>query len=131
WNAVLPSIHVLNLYSGNDLRREAWYGPCGSRNIDNCVSNYQNSNIELRKWDGDKGQQTDDVPYFRASEMLLIKTEARIHNPSLGDPLVPINKLRTQRGISTLSKVTIDDVLEERQREFIGEGHRFWDLKRL
>jgi len=51
-----------------------------------------------------------------------------------------LNDVRTNRGLNGVSVADyatsgvegfVDDVLEERQREFIGEGHRFYDLKRL
>src|SRR5699024_5517680 len=49
-----------------------------------------------------------------------------------GDINKPIDELRTNRGLSKLTHTaTMEDVLKARRREFVGEGMRFWDLKRL
>ena len=39
--------------------------------------------------------------------------------------------MRQRAGISTdMTSVSIDDIINERQLEFVGEGKRYWDLVR-
>ena len=138
WVAQIPTPSVLALYDAADARN-AWFSACDDNGtgpdtddpaqaIAGCVG--VNGGIELNKWNGELGQFADNIPLMRVSELLLIQSEARIRG-SIADPLGPINTLRAQRGIAALGAVTLDDVLEERRRELIAEGHRFSDLKRL
>jgi hypothetical protein len=146
WNAMIPSKGVLNMYSANDARGSAWFGDCQSTNKGDCTGDYPGDpNFdaqELQKWNAEQGSQTDDIPHFRVAELKLIQAEARAMdaNAVTQGAVDALNDVRTNRGLAGVSIADyatsgvdgfIDDVLEERQREFIGEGHRFYDLKRL
>jgi hypothetical protein len=63
-------------------------------------------------------------------ELKLIQAEARLQG-NLGNAAAPLNDLRTARGLSEVSSVDMDLILEERRRELAAEGHRYFDLKRL
>ncbi len=142
YNAIVPSQDVMDLYDTNDARL-AWFGPCfdelsgatGSA-VSGCLATHPSiaggsEELELQKWEAEQGQYADNIPFFRVSEMYLIQAEARVGDAT-GDPLTPLNTVRTNRGLAALTgAVTLDDVLEEKRREFIGEGQRFFDLKRL
>jgi hypothetical protein len=139
WGAQIPTQDLIDLY-GEDDARLAWYGPCINDitgvPFANCIATSDfidggNSTLEIQKYEAELGQFADFYTHFRISEMLLIQAEARVNDPSLGDPLAPINALRAARGLDALTSVTVDDVLEERRRELVAEGHRFFDLKRL
>lgn len=41
-----------------------------------------------------------------------------------------VNKIRRRAGIAELGAVTLDDVINERRLEFVGEGKRYFDLVR-
>ena len=41
-----------------------------------------------------------------------------------------VNKIRNRAGIAELGAVTLDDVINERRLEFVGEGKRYFDLVR-
>ena len=41
-----------------------------------------------------------------------------------------MNEVRQRAGLSTLSTVDLDDILNERHLEFVGEGKRYFDLVR-
>lgn len=69
---------------------------------------------------------------FRAGEMLLIRAEAkqRINDPTALDDL---NELRTNRGVATGSEAGTDllnAILLLRRAELLGEGHRWFDIRR-
>lgn len=139
--ALVPTQDHMDLYDSNDARLSL-YGPC----YDELESAYEPgckathpaidlpddaSGLELSKWEAEKGQYADNYPFFRVAEMKLIQAEARLKGGS-GDPLAPLNDLRTNRGLSTYSGADVmEAIMMERRREFMGEGHRFFDLKRL
>lgn len=68
---------------------------------------------------------------YRYSETLLNAAELLLRTG--GDQstaLYYVNLVRNRAGISELSSLTINDVLNERHLEFVGEGKRYWDLVR-
>ena len=69
---------------------------------------------------------------FRAGEMMLIRAEAkyRLGNPTALDDL---NELREARDVATGSEsgtALLDAILLQRRVELLGEGHRWFDLRR-
>ncbi len=77
-----------------------------------------------------------DVPYMRASEMVLIEAEALARDGNDGDAADVLFELVKERDPSyTLSTNTgqalIDEIMIHRRVELWGEGFRFFDLKRL
>lgn len=81
-----------------------------------------------------------DLPVFRLSELILLKAEAQNYLGNGLDALSTLNEIRTARGLPLLVNGTDVDasnqmemrdlILDERQFELVGEGHRFWDLVR-
>jgi len=139
WGAQVPTQDLLDLYEVGDARL-AWYGPCfddvSGNAFVNCLATHPSigggtETLEFQKYEAERGQFADNYVHFRIAEMLLIQSEARVNVPSIGDPLSPINELRQARGVADLTTITIDDILDERRRELVAEGHRFFDLKRL
>ncbi len=157
--AQVPTQDQLDLYSSNDARL-AWFRPCFNELANSIASGCrathpaipsnrfgrnEKQGLELGKWDGSLSNNVSDhIPYFRVPEMLLIQAEARLKGAT-GSALVPINKLRASRGLQPIDSFGPNDpalypglevpgmeyILKARRREFIGEGQRFWDLKRL
>jgi len=69
---------------------------------------------------------------MRLSEAYLIAAEAALHtSPTIAAGY--INTLRQNRILNyqNVSTITLDDILTERRKEFVGEGHRFFDLMRV
>lgn len=69
---------------------------------------------------------------FRAGEMMLIRAEAK---QKLGDltALDDLNNLRTNRGVATGTETgaaLLDAITLLRRIELLGEGHRWFDIKR-
>ena len=83
---------------------------------------------KFTKWRGDGPQPfMENIPILRLSEAYLIAAEAL--GPGAGDPF--LDAVRVARGLLPGVSETVDNVLRERRIEFMLEGHRWFDLKRL
>ncbi len=75
------------------------------------------------------------VPIFRYADVLLLKAEADARLGKIPEALQNLNAVRSRAGIPAFTRddqpVVIEEVLEERRRELIGEYHRVYDLVRL
>lgn len=73
----------------------------------------------------------NDWVYYRYSDVLLMKAEAQLRS-GLGAAALPIvNNLRVTRGATVFGTLTLDNLLDERGREFFWEGVRRQDLIRF
>ncbi|MEP1035119.1 RagB/SusD family nutrient uptake outer membrane protein [Ekhidna sp.] len=84
---------------------------------------------EFTKWrasDPSRLALQENIPILRLSEAYLIAAEAL--GAGAGDAI--FNAFRAARGLGA-STATVDNVLRERRIEFMAEGHRWFDLKRL
>ena len=75
----------------------------------------------------------DNVPVIRKSEMHLNRAEANYQLKNETAALTELNAFKALRGLPavTLSgNALLNEILLERLKEFVGEGHRFFDLKR-
>ncbi|MFY7839217.1 MAG: RagB/SusD family nutrient uptake outer membrane protein [Lacibacter sp.] len=69
---------------------------------------------------------------FRAGELLLMRAEAK-QRTSDATALDDLNLLRTNRGVATGAEAgtaLLDAILLQRRVELLGEGHRWFDLRR-
>jgi hypothetical protein len=92
------------------------------------------SGVRVAKWEiaeGAKENLSNDFAIFRYADFLLMKAEAqvRLSGAGAGDALV--NQIRTRAGLAAASGFTLDDILAERGREMMWEGHRRQDLIRF
>jgi len=67
---------------------------------------------------------------IRLADILLLKAEAYIGKGDVANATTQVNKIRTRAKLSSLSTVTLDDVLNERRLELAFEGQRWFDLVR-
>ena len=81
---------------------------------------------------GDKQlNYNNNLRIYRYAETLLNAAELLLRtNGSNATALTYVNKLRSRAGIANLSALTLDDIINERHLEFVGEGKRYWDLVR-
>jgi hypothetical protein len=141
WVAQIPTQKVLSLYEAGD-HRLGWYIPCFNRAGNAAAAGCPTINtagLALAKYYGRNTNLSDDLHYMRLGELYLIWAEAAAkaaNDPNAG--VAALTTLRTARGASAVPAGALTDmtafenfVLEERMRELIGEGHRFYDLKRL
>lgn len=72
-----------------------------------------------------------NFPAMRYSDLLLIHAEASLKNNGIdAAALTSYNAVRDRAGLSPVASFTEDEVLKQRQYEFIGECHRWFDLVR-
>jgi hypothetical protein len=70
---------------------------------------------------------------MRYTDVLMMKAECILHGATPGsqtDVDNIVNMVRTRAGIAAMSGVTLPQLMEERRREFLGEGIRWNDLVR-
>ena len=126
-------------YANNDSRRDAtcWNAAAaGSYN-----GRYQDTGFFLEKYVAHTGDNKDqiadaDLNYnnnlriYRFSETLLNAAELIARGAGTGDAKEYLNRVRRRAGLVTELEPTIDNIIEERHLEFVGEGKRYWDLIR-
>ncbi|WP_460919466.1 RagB/SusD family nutrient uptake outer membrane protein [Pontibacter brevis] len=73
-----------------------------------------------------------NFPIIRYTDVLMMKAEAILQGAPGTQAEVDeiVNRVRARAGLEPVSGVTLDMYLEERRREFAGEGHRWHDLVR-
>ena len=75
--------------------------------------------------------QSNDLPLFRYADILLIKAEALVRNGQSGAKEL-FNQIRSYAGAPTISsEPTLNDIYEERGREFFDENWRRNDMIRF
>lgn len=90
----------------------------------------------LLKWNGEKGVFLENVPVIRYSEVLLTAAEAKARSNDEPGAQADITAFRANRvpgapAVTATGQALIDIIMRERRLELIGEGHRYFDLKRL
>ena len=126
-------------YANNDDRRDAtcWNAAAaGSYN-----ARYQDTGLFLEKYAAHTGDNKDhnadaDLNYnnnlriYRFAETLLNAAELITRGAGSGDAKAYLNLVHRRAGLATEIEPTVDNILEERHLEFVGEGKRYWDLIR-
>ena len=90
--------------------------------------------VFINKWHGRGDVRLSNIPILRLSEMYLIAAEAAYQNNNPTSAAAHLNAI-VLRGNPDATPVTpadanLDRILQERRVEFVGEGHRFFDLMR-
>lgn len=125
-----PTAEVIALLEPGDVRNDILI-PVAEAGLNNAVGTR-----ELHKYTGNTGQDnTDNIPILRISEVYLNLAEAAAQ---AGQTALAQSTLETlkQRSVDPAYTATntgqdlIDEILTERRLEMLGEGHRFFDLKR-
>lgn len=127
-------------YSANDARRDATCWNAAAIN-NNYTHRYQNTGFFLRKYAAHTGDNKDqnadaDLNYnnnlriYRYAETLLNAAELIVRGAGSGDAKGYLNLVHKRAGLVTEIEPTIDNIIEERRLEFVGEGKRYWDLIR-
>ena len=127
-------------YAAGDVRRDA---TCWNAAAVGATYNkrYQDTGLFLEKYtahSGDNARQKADAQLnwnnnlrvYRFSETLLNAAELLASGVSgTGSAQTYLDRVRTRAGLASIP-ATVDNIIEERHLEFVGEGKRYWDLIR-
>lgn len=86
------------------------------------------------KYPGKSGQLAyNNVPIIRISEMYLTRAEAIYRGATISGvtALDDLNQVATSRGANAYSQINIENLFNERRKEFLFEGQVYFDMKRL
>jgi len=94
--------------------------------------------IDATRPDRQKTQGQRDFILMRLGDAYLLRAEARLSQGNTTGAAEDINVIRIRAAVDgqeaaiqiDAADVTLDFLLDERARELVGEGHRWWDLAR-
>ena len=107
------------------------YGAVDVRGASNMIGTAQGYPTMLGKFPSMNG--ADNVTLFRVEEMHLIAAETSLRAGNTADALTYLNNIPAIRGLGAgyYASATLENILEERRKEFAFEGLRFHDLTRM
>jgi len=123
----LATQSLYNLYSNNDVRKAAWFivGSATRGGSAKVINKYPNSG----------SVDKDEIKVLRMSEIYLIAAEAAYQTNNQPLALTYLNDVATRRvagfiGYTSSGAQLLSDILLERRKELVFEGHRYWDFAR-
>lgn len=124
-------------FSSTDERREATFINEFTA-TDGSTINLNNVYID-KYWDRvaepKGGDSFQDFPVIRYADVLLVNAEAQARLNNFTEANRYLNLVRERAGLGEVESSNMDNfisiLLEERRREFVAEGHRWFDLVRL
>lgn len=108
---------------------EALYGE-GDVRADVFGTEEVGSNVRLRNMGKYMGREAN-VPIIRYEEVILNLAEALLNLGQPEEALTYLNMIPENRNADLYTEATIENILEERRKEFMFEGLYYWDLQRL
>ena len=138
WGFAPIRLETYERYAEGDTRRDAtcWNAAAvGSYN-----PRYQDTGFFLEKYvahTGDNKDQNADADLnwnnnlriYRYSETLLNAAELIVRGFGSGDAQGYLDQVRNRAGVPSIA-ATLENIIEERHLEFVGEGKRYWDAIR-
>ena len=141
WGFCPLRLETYEMFSADDARRAATCWDVRDF-ADTYNKRYQDFGFFLQKYsaraDGNAGQvASGELNYnnnwriYRYSETLLNAAELIVNTGgNMADARRYINDVRHRAGLQSEVEATIDNIINERRLEFVGEGKRYWDLIR-
>ncbi|HNW49847.1 MAG TPA: RagB/SusD family nutrient uptake outer membrane protein [Prolixibacteraceae bacterium] len=135
---------IYQMYEENDQRRDGGilnFATYSAKTGATYVPRYEDTGYFLKKYlpraTGNAGQSgAADMNYdnnfriYRYAETLLNAAELLARGASgSGSAQSYLDQIRTRAGVGSVS-ATVDNIINERRLEFVGEGKRYWDLVR-
>lgn len=139
WGFLPVRTETYALFAGNDKRRDATVWDC--RGVE-YTKRYEDTGLWLAKYrpftenNADAGfdnnlNYNNNLRVYRLAEAYLNAAELLLETGGDANQAKDyVNKIRNRAGIAELGAVTLDDVINERRLEFVGEGKRYFDLVR-
>lgn len=116
------SMDLIDLYEEGDVRGNLFIN----------TPDYPNDFWTLKYPGKDGNLREDNIPVLRLAEMHLTRAEAINKGASISgvSAVDDINEVRSNRGATPKTNVTINDIYAERRMELCFEGHHLFDLAR-
>lgn len=129
--SLLARLDFYNTFETTDVRRSL-FNTSGTPNTDNPKG------VWIRKYtrniimDNKTYNYCSNVKVFRMTEALFVQMEALAKAGQKGQAVALLNEYTASRGsaVTYTEANVLEGILLEKKKEFIGEGHRFFDLKR-
>jgi hypothetical protein len=158
WNGWATRAEFYNTFTEDDLRKQMWLvGPQTNAagqviRFKDAVDNQEkdlnftpqitsleralgNEGVRGLKYEiqrnNNRNDQDNDQVIFRYADVLMMKAEALLRQGNAAGALPLVNQVRARAGVPAFTSVTLDQLLEERGREFAWEGWRRNDLVRF
>lgn len=143
WGFSPVAKHAYDMYEENDQRKDGgilnyakFMEETGAGDYNH--ARWQDTGYFLKKYiarvNGNHGQKADgdmnhgnNLRVYRYSEVLLNAAELAL---ALGQDGSAHLAAVQERAGATLTEYNLDNIIEERRKEFVGEGKRYWDLVR-
>lgn len=151
WNGFATRADFYNLFTEKDSRKAMWLvGPQTDATgkvirfkdqVDNVekdlvftptISSLEralaNEGVRSVKYEVQRGNTSiwndNDMVIFRYADILLMNAEAQLRTGNTAGALTMVNQVRARAGVAPLTTLTLQDLLDERGREFAWEGWR-------
>ena len=137
WGFLPVRVETFNHFDAKDKRRDA---TCWDVRGTSYQERYQDTHIWLGKYrpytdnckdcPGSKNlNYNNNLRIYRYAETLLNAAELIARGAGSGDAKALLTQVRQRAGLDAV-EATVDNIIEERHLEFIGEGKRYFDLVR-
>lgn len=144
WGFSPVASHAYEMYEDGDQRKDGGILNYNKFQEDTGAADYtprwQDTGNFLKKYiarlNGNHGQKADgdmnhgnNLRVYRYSEVLLNAAELELVLQQGDFGLAKLNEVQSRAG-ATLTESTLENIIQERRKEFLGEGKRYWDLVR-
>ena len=139
WGFEPVRLETYDIFADGDARRDATIYDARSASY---TTRYQNTGLWLKKYlpysannadqkaDGDLNFN-NNLRIYRYSETLLNAAELLVlTGGSTSEAQGYLAQVHNRAGLTDTPEATIDNIIDERRLEFVGEGKRYWDLVR-
>lgn len=138
WGFLPLRLETYNMFDENDARRDA---TCWDVRGVTYQERYQDTHLWLAKYrpttenckdcNGSKNlNYNNNLRIYRYAETLLNAAELAVRGLGSANAQECLDKVRARAGLAPIT-ATLDNIIEERHLEFIGEGKRYFDLVRM
>lgn len=139
WGFCPVRVETYARYAAGDVRRDAtcWNAAATGETYN---LRYQDTGLFLEKYaahTGDNSRQKADAQLnwnnnlriYRFSETLLNAAELILRGAGSGNAQAYFDRVRNRANLTSIP-ANLENIIEERHLEFVGEGKRYWDLVR-